>query len=104
MLKNRLRAWLLKIALKNTDIEVRHGAARARVKLIFKHGLLRAEIPVQQKEGLVDSPIGCKTTQEVRELIDEVTGAEGVDYFPGMGNYKLYKVCPFCAQRSAEKV
>lgn len=75
----RLRCWLVfRLMRKGIElqVEVRHGAFRARHKEIWKGGLVRAEIPVQKPNGKV----GDLTTLDVKRMIHNATGERAHDF------------------------
>ena len=95
----RLRKWLGFKLLYNVqvEIEVRHGAHRARVTTLWRGQLLRAEIPVNTKPAGTSSPLGYIAPGSEQEIIDAVTASEPWDpMVPDQPEHKRGKACPFC--------
>lgn len=97
----RLRKWLGFKLLYSVpvEIEVRHGAHRARVKTLWRGQLLRAEIPINTRPAgtSAPAPLNYVAPGQEQKVIDEFTAAEPWDpMFPEQAEHKRGKACPFC--------
>jgi hypothetical protein len=93
-----LKLWLVRRLLHfgiPVEIELRHGAHRARVVTLWRGQLLRAEIPINTKPAGTSSPLGYVAPGEEQKIIDAATASGPWDPFPGM-DHKRGQACPFC--------